>query len=67
MKRKCKCPEGFLGKEEAAKLMGCQSRTIDNWMKWRMIPFYKFGKRVFFKKDDLFEAVTKHKIETKKP
>jgi excisionase family DNA binding protein len=55
-------PVGFVRKEQAAKIMGCSVRTIDHWMAQKLIPYYKFGHRVFLKESDLLAAVEKCKV-----
>ena len=55
-------PMGYINKHEAAKIMGCTLRTIDNWMKNKLIPYYKFGRAVFLKESDLMEAIEKHRV-----
>lgn len=46
-------PEGFMLKEDAAKTCGCTKRTVDNLMRRKLIPFYKFGRRVLFKREEV--------------
>ena len=41
--------EEFIGKEEVAKRLGKTLRTVDNWMKRRMLPYYKIGRSVSFR------------------
>ena len=41
--------EPYLDKHEVARRMGCTTRTVDNMMRRRMIPFYKLGYRVAFR------------------
>ena len=55
-------PMGFILKPEAAQIMSCTVRSIDNWMKLKLIPHYKFGRRVYFKKSDLIESINKCKV-----
>lgn len=55
-------PVGYINKHEAAKIMGCSLRTIDNWMKNKLIPYYKFGRTVFLKESDLMQAIEKHRV-----
>lgn len=58
-------PEGFIGKDEATQVLGCTRRTVDNWMRLKRIPYYKFGRRVYFKRDDLLSAVARSLVESK--
>jgi len=55
-------PMGYINKIEAASIMGCTVRSIDNWMKLKLIPHYKFGRAVLFKESDLLEAIEKTKV-----
>ena len=55
-------PVGYITKPNAAKLMGCTSRSIDNWMKAGIIDYYKFRRAVYFKESDLLEAVEARKV-----
>jgi excisionase family DNA binding protein len=41
--------EPYVDKHEVARRMGCTTRTVDNMMRRRMIPFYKLGYRVAFR------------------
>lgn len=56
-------PEGFIGKQDAAKVAGCKIRTIDNWMKKRLLPFYKFGRRVYFKREDILKSINDSRVD----
>lgn len=53
---------GYINKHEAASVMGCTTRTIDNWMQTKLIPYYKFGRTVWLKESDLMEAIEKHRV-----
>jgi excisionase family DNA binding protein len=50
-------PKGYILKADAAKICGCTKRTVDNLMRRKLIPFYKFGRRVYFKEADLLKAI----------
>lgn len=43
--------------------MHCTPRTIENWVKRGLIPSYKLGHRVLFKKEDLLNAPKKADYE----
>lgn len=58
-------PMGYIKKPDAAKLMGCTIRSIDNWMKAGLVDFYKFGRAVYFKESDLMEAIEARKVARK--
>jgi excisionase family DNA binding protein len=46
---------GLLTKREAAQFLGVAERTLDQWMKRRLIPYLKLGVAVRFDRDDLRE------------
>ncbi len=55
-------PKGFIKKHEAAQILGCTTRSVDNWMKQELIPYYKFGRAVYFKEQDLLDSIEKCKV-----
>lgn len=57
-------PTGYINKDGAAKELGCTTRTVDNLMMRRLIPFYKFGRSVLFKKDEVLTAVSNCRVMT---
>ena len=52
-------PEGFIGKPEVARRLGKTLRTVDNWMKRGILPYYKIGRSVEFKWSDVESHLTK--------
>jgi excisionase family DNA binding protein len=46
-------PEPYIDKAEVARRLEVQVRTIDNWMRRKMIPYYKIGRAVKFKWSDV--------------
>ena len=42
-------PEVFINKPEVARRLQKQVRTVDNWMKRGILPYYKIGRSVVFK------------------
>ena len=44
-----KSVEPFIGKREVAKRLGKKPRTVDNWMKRGLLPYYKVGRTVTFR------------------
>jgi len=56
-------PKGYINKHEACNVMSCTMRTIDNWMRLKLIPYYKFGRRVYLKESDLIGAIEKHRVD----
>ena len=49
-------PEGFIDKAEVARRLNKRVRTIDNWMRQGILPYYKMGRSVGFK----WSEVEKH-------
>lgn len=41
--------EPYINKQELAKRMNKKLRTVDNWMRRGLIPYYKVGRSVLFK------------------
>jgi hypothetical protein len=50
----------FLSKIEIAKRLKKEPRTIDNWMKRGILPYYKFGRTVAFKWNDVLTHFDKN-------
>jgi excisionase family DNA binding protein len=46
-------PDGFIGKPEVARRLNKTIRTVDNWMKRGLLPYYKIGRSVAFKWSDV--------------
>lgn len=46
-------PEGYIGKTEVARRLNKTIRTVDNWMKRGLLPYYKMGRSVSFKWNDV--------------
>jgi excisionase family DNA binding protein len=45
--------DGFIGKPEVARRLNKTLRTVDNWMKRGLLPYYKIGRSVSFKWSDV--------------
>jgi excisionase family DNA binding protein len=41
--------EPYIGKPEVVKRLGMSLRTVDDWMKRGLLPYYKLGHSVLFK------------------
>ena len=48
-------PEGFIKKGEVARRLQKQVRTVDNWMKRGLLPYYKIGRSVSFRWSEVEE------------
>ena len=48
--------EGFINKAELARRLGKKLRTVDNWMRQGLLPYYKIGGRsVSFRWNEVVE------------
>lgn len=53
----------ILNKREAARLLGVSSRTLDTWMKRRMVPFSKLPTgSVRFRRSQLMEMLATYQV-----
>lgn len=53
-------PEGYITKAEVARRLQKKLRTIDNWMKRGILPYYKMGRSVSFKWSDVQTHLQSH-------
>ena len=51
--------EGFINKVEVARRLRKQVRTVDNWMKRGILPYYKIGRSVAFKWSEIEIALAR--------
>ncbi len=51
--------EEFINKAEVARRLKKQIRTIDNWMKRGILPYYKIGRSVAFKWSEIEAALAR--------
>ena len=49
--------EVFIKKREVARRLQTQVRTVDNWMKRGLLPYYKIGRSVSFKWSEVEEQL----------
>jgi excisionase family DNA binding protein len=54
-------PEHLLKKPEVAAFFGTTVRTVENWMRSGEIPFFRIGRSIRFKKDDILQHLNTHK------
>lgn len=47
--------------EEVCKILNVTKVTVHNWKRDGVLPFYRIGTRIFFKKSEIVEAVIKIK------
>jgi hypothetical protein len=56
-------PEPYIDKIEVARRLGRTVRCVDNWMKRGLIPFFKIGRTVAFKWNDVETHLSKtHRV-----
>jgi excisionase family DNA binding protein len=56
-------PNALLSKREAAEYIGVTTRTLDNYMAKRLVPFYRIGeKTIRFRGTDLDAAMEKFRV-----
>ena len=53
----------FLTKKSVMEIFGISHSTLHKWMTTEGLQFYKVSRRVFYKRDDLFEWFEKYKTE----
>lgn len=53
-------PEGFINKAEVARRLNKRVRTIDNWMRRGILPYYKMGRSVAFKWSEVEAHLQEH-------
>jgi excisionase family DNA binding protein len=46
-------PEDYIKKPQVAKRLNQSVRSVDNWMKQGLVPYYKIGRSVVFKWSDV--------------
>jgi excisionase family DNA binding protein len=52
--------EPFINKGEVARRLQKKLRTVDNWMRQGILPYYKIGRSVSFKWSEIEAALMKH-------
>lgn len=52
--------EPYIDKKEVARRLNKQIRTVDNWMKARILPYYKIKRSVQFKWSEIERALQQH-------
>ena len=51
--------EEFINKAEVARRLRKQVRTVDNWMRSGVLPYYKIGRSVVFKWSEIEAALAR--------
>ena len=49
----------MVDKAEIAKMLGMTIRTVDNWMDRGLIPYFKIGRSVRFRKNDVIQHLNR--------
>jgi excisionase family DNA binding protein len=52
----------YLRPTEATKLLPVSRRTLSNWQRRHVIPFYKIGRTVVFKRGDIESALERFRV-----
>ena len=52
-------PDQTLTRQEAANLLNCSLTTLCHYQKTGAVPFYKVGKKVIFKREELLDSIRK--------
>jgi len=52
----------YLRPAEATRLLPVSRRTLSNWQRRHLIPFYRIGRTVMFKRTDVEAALEKFRI-----
>lgn len=56
----------YLTPEELAEMLGVSKLTIYGWTSRRAIPFYRIGRLVRFRQEDVDSWIQENKIEPRK-
>lgn len=59
-----KIPDGYLSRQQAAKLLGVHPRTIDRYADMGQLPKHTQNYRVYFKRDDVEKLAQVQPVET---
>jgi excisionase family DNA binding protein len=52
----------YMRPAEATKLLPVSRRTLSNWQARRVIPFYRVGRTVMFKRTDIESALERFRV-----
>jgi excisionase family DNA binding protein len=52
----------YLRPNDAVKVLPISRRTLSNWQRRRLLPFYKIGRAVMFKRADLEHALDRFRV-----
>ena len=52
-------PTEYLSKKEVASILGVNISTVNNWSKNKLIQPYQLGGRIFFKRENINNAMLK--------
>jgi len=53
----------YLRPTEATKLLPVSRRTLSNWQRRHVIPFYRIGRTVLFKRADIEAALERFRVK----
>lgn len=58
-------PSGYISAEDVAQLLKISMRCVRNYQKRRILPHYKFGHFVYFKREEIIAAIEATKVEAR--
>ena len=56
----------LIDNDQAAELIGCTPRTMRAWVSLRQVPFYKVGRSVRFRRQELLDWLEERHFSPKK-
>jgi len=59
-------PENFISKAEVAKRLNRSLKTVNNWMKRGILPYYKLGHRVSFRWSEVLEHLQANYLRSRR-
>jgi excisionase family DNA binding protein len=54
-------PPAYITRKETAEILGVSLVTLNDWSKAGIVPFYRIGTRVRYKKEEVLNSVSKAK------
>ena len=55
--------QGYLTKDDVAKMLGVTRRALEGWMAKGIVPYFKLGKLVRFHEPDIHAHLRKFRVE----
>jgi excisionase family DNA binding protein len=54
---------GYLSKAQVCEMLGVTQRTLEGWMHRGHVPYFKIGRWVRFREDDIHQHLQKYRIQ----